>query len=69
MDMHKIESEVLNILSVFTQKESEENWTSMDDSLAKFNALVPEAAELQGFIPSVKRLKQPITQSVYHIFQ
>ncbi|KAJ3339995.1 spermatogenesis-associated protein 5-like protein 1 [Gonapodya sp. JEL0774] len=42
--MDQIESESRNVLAAFSQKETEETWNSMDDSLAKLKAAVLSAA-------------------------
>jgi hypothetical protein len=63
-DLNDVEWEIKSILALFEQKESEDNWTLFDDALTRFTAVARGSWHINGFVGSVRKIKQPILSSL-----
>jgi hypothetical protein len=63
-DIHGVETEIRQILTLFEQKETEETWLLFDEALSKLSIVIEASAHLSGLPQSIRKLKQPIVQSV-----
>ncbi|KAJ3169417.1 hypothetical protein HK101_011474 [Irineochytrium annulatum] len=55
-----VEVDVKHITVLFEQKETEANWHSFDDALAKFTKSVRASADAPGFFQAVRKLEKPL---------
>ncbi|KAJ1554393.1 hypothetical protein HK405_005194 [Cladochytrium tenue] len=59
-----LDGEVGRVLAVFEQRETEDTWMQMDDTLARLAAVTRGSAQLPGFVASLRRLKLVVPQAL-----
>ncbi|KAJ3087761.1 hypothetical protein HK102_010340 [Quaeritorhiza haematococci] len=66
LDASGLEAELKALLTLFEQRETEDNWTKFEDALNRLAAVVRGSHQLPQFVHFVKRLKIPLNNCVGH---
>jgi hypothetical protein len=65
----ELDREIKRINALFQKKETEETWEQFDVALKNVAKWTKEGAtSMEGFIPAIKTLKEPIVKSVIDLF-
>jgi hypothetical protein len=64
-----LDREIKRICTLFQKKETEDTWEQFDLALKNVTKWTKEGAtSMEGFIPAIKTLKEPIVKSVNVLF-
>ena len=60
----RLDAEITKILVIFEEKESEENWVALDETLKRFINIIRASFTLPNFSQNIRRMRMPIVNSV-----